>query len=614
MSKTPKEIVESINTEYYIPVIQRRFVWETEQISMLFDSIMREFPIGQMLLKKSDKEIVNKNPTYNFITNYVVDEIKDIENASYRNIKSKKIESNPVKLVFDGQQRLTALNIGLKGSIYERENKYSQKKSENYTQKFFCINAISNPEKSINNSESFNQAKGGDAPMYEFAFKKKDEIGKKIKNENKEKFWYKVNNILDEDDILNIDIDTPDSLTEKQKNYINKNLQRLYQTIHNNNCIDLKEVDKDKSKEDMLEIFVRMNRSGTQISDTDTAISILTYRWQEDTNKEDLIARDKIEDFKYELNSRFDDNKTPITDDMILQGAMVCSNTKSDIIEAPRINIDKFTDKDNNLSDIIKEIWEDGTYKKAMKKYINLLREFGIPSSKIRKSIFMCPILLFIYNNKNKPVFDKSSKIGLKNRQRILYWICSTPVLGITSNATMKISKEVMTVIDEDNSNEFPLSEIEKALSPKLSIRFKPDTIQAKDIHRDFYDKNHSIYLNMLISLENISKHNSKQDKNYHQDHIFPKSKLDNSVDKNRLGNIQYIPHDVNTEKQDMDFSDWIESRTDNYKKEYFIPMNNKLYEYKSYENFTKNRENKISRHLADISETLIDSESAWRR
>ncbi len=613
MSKTPKEIVESINTEYYIPVIQRRFVWETEQISMLFDSMMREFPIGQMLLKKSDKETVNNNPTYNFISNYVVDEVKDIENANYRNIKSEKIESNPVKLVFDGQQRLTALNIGLNGSIYERENKYSQKKPENYVQKFFCINVISNPDAPVNNSESFNQAKGGDAPMYEFAFKKESEIGKKIKHEDKEKFWYKVNDILYENDILKIDIDTGGNLTDKQENYITTNLQRLYQTVHNNKCIDLKEVDKNKSKEDMLEIFVRMNRSGTQISDTDTAISILTYRWQENTDKDDLIARDKIEDFKYELNSLFDDKKTPITDDMILQGAMICSNAKSDSIEAPRINIDKFTDKDNNLSNIIKEIWEDGTYKKSMKKYVKLLQDFGIPSSKIRSSIYMCPILLFIYNN-NGPIFDKNSKLGLKNRQRILYWICSAPVLGITSSATMAISKRVMIVIDDDDSNEFPLNNIENELGPELSIRFTVDTIEAKEIYRNFYSKNHSIYLNMLVSLETISKHNSKQEKSYHQDHIFPKSKLDYSVDKNRLGNIQYIPHDVNTEKKDMEFSDWIESRTDDYKKEYFIPMSDRLYEDKSFEDFTKNRESKISRHLADISETLIDSDSAWER
>lgn len=616
MSKTPKKVVESLNKEYYIPVIQRRFVWDTEQISMLFDSMLRKFPIGQMLLKESNKKEVNNNPTYGFVTNYIIDEVENINNASYKNELVDKVESNPVGLIFDGQQRLTALNIGLNGSIYKRDNKYTEKKSDNYTQKFFCMNILSNPESPVENSDSFDQSKGGDAPRYEFAFKKQDNISKLIKSDNddEDKIWYKVSNILEEDDMLSISIGDY-NISSEQKSYAKENLQRLFYTIHTLECIDIKEV-SNKNKDEMLEIFVRMNRSGTQISDTDTALSILTYRWQKDSEKVNLIARDEIEDFKYELNQMFGSKSNPITNEMVLQGAMVCANVQSDEIDAPRVKIEKFTDKNNKLSNIIKDIWKDSSYKRAMRKYVKTMKEFGIPNTKIKSTVYMCPTLLFIYLNK-ETIFDESSELGLKNRQRVLYWICSAPILGITGHATMKLSKDVMEVIIKEESESFPLEEIDEELSPDLSIKIDSEILKAHDIHENFYNRRNSLFLNLLINIDKITNNKSINIRSYHQDHIFPQSKFDNNDKPNiehRLGNIQYIPNEVNAEKSDMEFSKWINTRTKDYKDEYFIPMNDNLYNKESFNKFITKRENKIRMHLEEISDTLINSNSIWKR
>ena len=44
-----KELVEGINKKYYLPSIQREFVWDTDRIARLFDSLMKGFPIGSFL-------------------------------------------------------------------------------------------------------------------------------------------------------------------------------------------------------------------------------------------------------------------------------------------------------------------------------------------------------------------------------------------------------------------------------------------------------------------------------------------------------------------------------------------------------------------------------------
>ncbi len=41
--------VKKLNNQYFIPAIQREFVWNTDKIISLFDSIMRGYPIGSFL-------------------------------------------------------------------------------------------------------------------------------------------------------------------------------------------------------------------------------------------------------------------------------------------------------------------------------------------------------------------------------------------------------------------------------------------------------------------------------------------------------------------------------------------------------------------------------------
>jgi len=48
--QTIKDVLTEIeNGKLFLPAIQRKFVWNEEQITKLFDSLMRGYPIGTFL-------------------------------------------------------------------------------------------------------------------------------------------------------------------------------------------------------------------------------------------------------------------------------------------------------------------------------------------------------------------------------------------------------------------------------------------------------------------------------------------------------------------------------------------------------------------------------------
>ena len=61
-SITIKEAMNSIaQNRYVLPAIQRKFVWRPEQIEMLFDSIMRNYPINSFMMWNITDENIQHN-------------------------------------------------------------------------------------------------------------------------------------------------------------------------------------------------------------------------------------------------------------------------------------------------------------------------------------------------------------------------------------------------------------------------------------------------------------------------------------------------------------------------------------------------------------------------
>ncbi|WP_120864405.1 DUF262 domain-containing protein [Helicobacter pylori] len=124
LDKSIKEVVDELNVRYFLPDIQREYVWlknaDEKKIEQLFDSILRGYPIGSFLFwKLQRKDIATSNEQdnnklnfqlYQFITNY------DERKPHNEKIHIEQIKRDDLYIVLDGQQRLTSLYIGLKGN------------------------------------------------------------------------------------------------------------------------------------------------------------------------------------------------------------------------------------------------------------------------------------------------------------------------------------------------------------------------------------------------------------------------------------------------------------------------------------------------------------------
>ena len=95
--------------KYLLPSIQREFVWSQKQIETLFDSLMRDYPINSFLFWEVPAENVQDFRFYEFLRNYH-------QRDNRHNPIANTSGSHGVTAVLDGQQRLTSLYIGLKGS------------------------------------------------------------------------------------------------------------------------------------------------------------------------------------------------------------------------------------------------------------------------------------------------------------------------------------------------------------------------------------------------------------------------------------------------------------------------------------------------------------------
>ena len=72
--QTPITIARALSRiesrEYVLPGIQREFVWSTDQICQLFDSLMRGYPISSFLFWEVNANRSHEYAFYDFILNY----------------------------------------------------------------------------------------------------------------------------------------------------------------------------------------------------------------------------------------------------------------------------------------------------------------------------------------------------------------------------------------------------------------------------------------------------------------------------------------------------------------------------------------------------------------
>lgn len=109
-SRTIGSVIDDVNRIYLLPAIQRPFVWSSAQVVALFDSLLKGYPISSFMFWAVGEETKAEIRCYRFIENYRPDMMNEPTSA----------EGRQLVLVLDGQQRLTSLLIGLRGTFSEK--------------------------------------------------------------------------------------------------------------------------------------------------------------------------------------------------------------------------------------------------------------------------------------------------------------------------------------------------------------------------------------------------------------------------------------------------------------------------------------------------------------
>ena len=150
--ETPITIAKAIeniqSNQYILPAIQREFVWSDKQIENMFDSLMRGYPIGSFLFWQIQPDKLSDFQFYRFMDRYHQRDHSHNEPIYLTGEQSKTA-------VLDGQQRLTALNIGLKGYYASKLPYYRWNSDHAFPKRTLHLNLLAKPDEEQEMAYSF---------------------------------------------------------------------------------------------------------------------------------------------------------------------------------------------------------------------------------------------------------------------------------------------------------------------------------------------------------------------------------------------------------------------------------------------------------------------------
>ena len=529
---TIREALDSVSKNLYVlPAIQREFVWGPEQISRLFDSLMQGYPFGTFLFWKVQPEKSGQFKFFGFVQNY---HERDAPHCP----ELGTLPNRELTAVLDGQQRLTALNIGLRGSMAMKEpGKWR-------------TNPNAFPKKTLHLDLFALKGEDEEGEAYSFQFKDtekaKTEVGA---------LWYPVSHIMAITGMAQLSqwlfkIFSGRGLGNDSDLYTraSNTLHRLYEVVHSAPTMTFY-TEKSQELDRVLRIFIRMNSGGTVLSYSDLLLSIAVAQWSI------LDARQEIHELVDQLNKigiGFNFSK-----DFVLKAGLMLADTAS-----VGFKVENFNRENMNA---LESIWPK--VREACTLTVNLVSSFGFHEQTLRADSALLPIAYYLFK-RQPPSKWISAPAHKAERDQIRSWLIrsllkSSGIWGSGLDTLLTALRDVIRA----NHETFPVEQLEKALAAKgKGLSFGAEEI-ADLLDMEYGDRRVFPLLSLLYPFIDTSQL-------HHVDHFYPRSALrKNRLEKagcdsayaqecvelrDQLPNLMLLEGLINTIKSDKLPSDWM--------------------------------------------------------
>jgi uncharacterized protein with ParB-like and HNH nuclease domain len=531
--------------QYLLPAIQREFVWKQDSIELLFDSLMRDYPIGSLLMWKVQGENKNQHRYYSVLKSYR-------EKYNTHSVEVNTSNISDFEAILDGQQRLTALYLGLKGTYAFKRPRVVWKDNEYAlpTRKLYLnLSGYANQDETLGEVNE-------DGRLYDFKFLIPSEA--EADNENN---WFEVGHILNLQGTFKLNAFIKKNGYDDDE-FINETLSKLHDTIHVKPIIQYY-LESDQDYEKALNIFIRINNGGEKLDYSDLIMSTIIAVWQS------VKAR---EEFNSLIDEIWDNSGIVISKDLIIRTYLMIY---SDDI---KFRVTNFSVK--NAKEF-EDHWIE--IRHAIAEAFQLIKDFGYNEHTMTSKNAVLPVIYYLYKTEKTKEFSK--KVGHKDDRDIikkwLHVVLLHRIFGGQADSVLKIIRDTISDDLKSQTFIFPAKEIAK----RLSKTRKTLTVDDEFIENLLYTEYEDRYAFPILAL--LYPYLDYKNGDFHKDHIFPKSLFNQRnfkkaainleqergkyyTDKwsyNGIVNLQLLDGNENKSKNDKSYEAWSKSTEINYKK-----------------------------------------------
>ena len=467
--------------DYVLPAIQREFVWKAEQIERLFDSLMQGYPFGTFLFWRVEPKTATQFQFYDFMLNYH-------ERDAARCKELGKLPLHPVTAVLDGQQRLTALNIGLRGSMAIRQRGG------------WWTNDAAFPKRRLYLNLTAPRDATEDGSKYRFKFLTKEQV-----EQAKDEAWLHVGQILSLTDGAALhDMVEEFDLDKEGRKLAFGAADRLRTVVHSDPSINFYE-EKSQDVERVLNIFVRLNSGGTTLSYSNLLLSIATAQWKK------LDARAEINGLVAALNST--GRRFAFSQDWVLKAGLMLADIKS-----VGFKVENFTSAN---METLERGWP--AIDRALRQTVALVDSFGLSAQTLRADSALLPIAYYLHHRKAPDNYVTHSSFD-SDRETIRFWLVRSLLKssGIWGSGLDVLLTALRDQIKRHGGAAFPIKQLNAEMDRRgKSLKFEAAEID--DLLRlPYNDRGILPLLSLLFPFVDL-RHEM------HIDHVFPISRFTRS-------------------------------------------------------------------------------------